>query len=82
MSSQYCWIFPSTAIRLVVSFTFLYKLVGFIPLLCGIGAFVATLPLNIWFSNRYNDLQGDLMKLRDVKVSHIVRPSILTQDKC
>ena len=67
--TSYVWIFPGTIVKLIVSFSFLYKLVGGIPLLCGIAAFFATLPLNIWFSKKYNGLQGELMKFRDLKMA-------------
>jgi len=67
--TSYVWIFPGTVVKLIVSFSFLYKLVGGIPLLCGIAAFFATLPLNIWFSKKYNGLQGELMKFRDLKMA-------------
>jgi ABC-type multidrug transport system fused ATPase/permease subunit len=67
--TSYVWIFPGTLVKLIVSFTFLYKLVGWLPLLAGIIAFFCTLPLNVWFSTKYNGLQGSLMKLRDVKMA-------------
>lgn len=66
---SYVYIFPGSVVKLIVSFSFLWKLVGGIPLLAGIIAFSLALPLNIWFSRNYNNLQSLLMVVRDVKLA-------------
>lgn len=60
--------FPGSVFRLVISFTFLVKIVGWVPLLSGFAAMTVILPLNIYFSKRYSAAQDRLMKVRDTKM--------------
>ncbi|KAE9991311.1 hypothetical protein EG327_000152 [Venturia inaequalis] len=57
--------------RLVLSFVFLGKLLGWIPLISGIAVQLMTLPLNIYFSKKYTDGQKVLMEQRDRKLAVI-----------
>lgn len=69
---QFCasvFIFPASLVRLIISFSFLWNLVGGIPLLAGLVAFFASLPLNILFSKKYTSFQGKVMKLRDIRMA-------------
>ena len=67
--SIFSHIFPGSAIRLVVAFSFLTDLIGWIPLVCGLLVPILLLPLNIFASTRYAKAQDDLMKVRDQKMA-------------
>ncbi|TLD18804.1 1-phosphatidylinositol 3-phosphate 5-kinase [Venturia nashicola] len=57
--------------RLILSFIFLGKLLGWIPLVSGIAVQLLTLPLNIYFSKKYTNGQKVLMEQRDRKLAVI-----------
>lgn len=57
--------------RLVLSFVFLGKLLGWLPLVSGIAVQLMTLPLNIYFSKKYANGQKILMEQRDRKLAVI-----------
>ncbi|QDS68680.1 hypothetical protein FKW77_002237 [Venturia effusa] len=57
--------------RLTLSFVFLGKLLGWVPLVSGIAVQLMTLPLNIYFSKKYTDGQKVLMEQRDRKLAVI-----------
>jgi ABC-type multidrug transport system fused ATPase/permease subunit len=57
--------------RIILSFVFLGKLVGWLPLVSGIAVQLMTLPLNIYFSKKYSDGQKVLMEQRDRKLAVI-----------
>ncbi|EKG15549.1 Putative ABC transporter protein [Macrophomina phaseolina MS6] len=61
--------FWGAAIKICVSFVFIYKLVGWQALVAGIIAQLLTVPLNMYFANRYMIAQNDLMAARDHKLS-------------
>jgi ABC-type multidrug transport system fused ATPase/permease subunit len=67
--SSYAYIFTGVAVKLTVSLSFIYVLIGWKSLLAGLFAFALSIPLNIWLSKRYNKGQSDLMKLRDEKMA-------------
>ncbi|KAB2571771.1 ATP-dependent bile acid permease [Lasiodiplodia theobromae] len=56
-------------IKIIVSFVFIYKLVGWQALVAGIIAQLATIPLNMYFAKRYASAQNDLMVARDRKLN-------------
>ncbi|CAG8951038.1 hypothetical protein HYFRA_00006436 [Hymenoscyphus fraxineus] len=60
--------FPGSFFKLIISFTFLINIIGWVPLLCGVAAMCAILPLNIYFSKRYSAAQDRVTKLRDSKL--------------
>jgi ABC-type multidrug transport system fused ATPase/permease subunit len=64
-------LFFGASCRLVFSLIFLGKLVGWQPLCAGILVQLSTLPLNIYFSNRYTNGQKILMDQRDRKLAVI-----------
>ena len=68
---RYHYIFIQVAGDLVVSIIFLYQLLGWESLLAGFAIFLLVLPLNIWISKNYSDAQGNLMNIRDRKMSII-----------
>ncbi|KAF2437095.1 putative ABC bile acid transporter, partial [Tothia fuscella] len=57
--------------RLVFSFIFLGKLVGWQPLCAGMAVQISTLPLNIFYSKKYTNGQKTLMEQRDKKLAVI-----------
>ena len=67
--SSYAYIFPGVATKLIVSMWFLYTLIGGRSLLAGLATFALSVPINVFFSKRYNVAQGELMKLRDQKMA-------------
>ena len=67
----YSYLYPNILVKLVVSITFLVKVVGWIPLLAGLAAFSCTLPFNIFLSKRFVGKSNDLMKFRDQKLASI-----------
>lgn len=67
--ASYAYIFPGVAIKLTVSMWFLYTLIGWKSLLAGLVTFALSLPINVLVSKKYNNAQGDLMKLRDQKMA-------------
>ena len=67
--SSYAYIFPGTVTKLVVSMSFLWTLIGWQALLAGLFTFALTIPINIYASIKYNNAQGELMKLRDQKMA-------------
>jgi ABC-type multidrug transport system fused ATPase/permease subunit len=64
-------LFFGCACRLIFSFVFLGKLVGWQPLCAGIAVQLSTLPFNIYFSKKYTDGQKVLMEQRDRKLAVI-----------
>lgn len=62
-------LFPAIAVQLVVSMWFLSNLIGWRPLLAGLLTFSVSFPVNIYVSKKYNNTQGNLMKLRDQKMA-------------
>ena len=66
---SFAYIFPGTVTKLIVSMSFLQTLIGWKALLAGLVTFAITMPINIYVSMRYNNAQGDLMKLRDQKMA-------------
>lgn len=65
----YAYVFPGVATKLVVSMWFLQSLIGWKSLLAGLVTFALSTPVNIFVSRRYNNAQGQLMKLRDQKMA-------------
>lgn len=61
--------FPGSLFKLLVSFTFLWSILGWKPLLAGFLAMSLTIPINIYFSQRYSEAQDRLMKARDAKLA-------------
>lgn len=59
--------FPEVFINAIISVTFLVKLIGWIPLLAGVGSFTVLMPLNILVLKRYGKVQKELMAIRDKK---------------
>lgn len=62
-------IFLGSVVKVLVSFTFLIKLIGPIPLLAGLAAPALITPINIFTARRYGVAQDDLMKYRDQKMA-------------
>jgi ABC-type multidrug transport system fused ATPase/permease subunit len=60
--------FPGSLFKLIVSFVFLFSIIGWKSLLAGFLAMSLTIPLNIFFSKRYSAAQDRLMKVRDTKM--------------
>jgi hypothetical protein len=60
--------FPGSLFKLIVSFAFLFSIIGWKALVCGFLAMSLTIPLNIFFSRRYAAAQDRLMKVRDIKM--------------
>jgi ABC-type multidrug transport system fused ATPase/permease subunit len=61
--------FPGSLFKLIVSFAFLFSIIGWKALLAGFLAMSLTVPLNIYFSKRYAAAQDRLMKVRDTKMA-------------
>ena len=61
--------FPGSLFKLVVSFAFLWSIIGWEALLAGFFAMSLTVPINIFFSKRYAAAQDRLMKVRDSKMA-------------
>ncbi|KAL1645245.1 hypothetical protein SLS58_003952 [Diplodia intermedia] len=61
--------FWGALIKIIVSFVFIYKLVGWQALVAGIIAQLATVPLNMYFAKKYSAAQNDLMGARDRKLA-------------
>jgi ABC-type multidrug transport system fused ATPase/permease subunit len=61
------WIFGAF-VKLAISVYFLFKIVGWIPLLVGILMLSLTMPANIYFTKIYLRAQDNLMKARDKKL--------------
>ena len=61
--------YPETITELIVSITFLVKLIGWKSLLAGLAVFAVLMPINIIISKRYSDTQDELMKVRDQKMA-------------
>ena len=66
--ATFWYLFPATAVRLIVSISILATLIGWAALLAGLAVFVLVLPLNIYASRAYTKAQGELMTLRDQKM--------------
>ena len=66
---SFAFLFPGAVIKLLVSMTFLNTLIGWKALLAGLVTFALSIPFNTWVSKGYNRAQGDLMKLRDLKMA-------------
>ncbi|KIV94453.1 hypothetical protein PV10_02220 [Exophiala mesophila] len=62
-------IFLGSVVKILVSFTFLIKLIGPIPLLAGLAAPILITPINVFTARRYGVAQDDLMKYRDQKMA-------------
>jgi ABC-type bacteriocin/lantibiotic exporter with double-glycine peptidase domain len=60
--------FPGSIFKLTISFAFLLVLIGWQSLLAGIGVMAIIIPLNIFNSKRYAQIQRRLMKVRDEKL--------------
>ena len=61
--------FPGSLFKLLVSFAFLWSIIGWKALLAGFFAMALTIPINIFFSKKYAAAQDRLMKVRDVKMA-------------
>lgn len=61
-------LFPGSLFKLVVSLIFLVSLLGWLPLLSGLSAMLAIMPVNVYFSKKYAASQDRLMKVRDEKL--------------
>ena len=61
--------FPGSLFKLLVSFAFLWSIIGWKALLAGFLAMALTVPINIFFSRRYAAAQDRLMKVRDTKMA-------------
>ncbi|KAL8635142.1 MAG: hypothetical protein Q9228_007341 [Teloschistes exilis] len=69
--SSFIWFLPASAIRLVVSIAFLYRLIGWQSLLAGVLAWSITIPVNMLVSRQYGIIQHELMESRDRKLGTI-----------
>lgn len=70
--SEFCSfnnLFPGSVFEFIVSFIFLWSLIGWESLLAGFLAMALTIPINIYSSKRYSDAQDRLMKARDAKMA-------------
>ncbi|ROT39327.1 ATP-dependent bile acid permease [Sodiomyces alkalinus F11] len=67
--AAYQLFFPSSIARFVIGICFLVSLLGWIPVLAGLGALALITPLNIYFTKLYTGAQDRLMKLRDQKLA-------------
>ena len=67
--ATYIYIFPGTILKLALTFSFLIKLIGWIPLLAGLAIPALITPVNALASTRYANAQDDLMKIRDKKMA-------------
>ncbi|KAE8555903.1 hypothetical protein EYB25_000601 [Talaromyces marneffei] len=70
--SEFCSfnnLFPGSFFELIVSFVFLWSIIGWESLLAGFLAMALTIPVNIYSSKRYSDAQDRLMKARDAKMA-------------
>jgi ABC-type multidrug transport system fused ATPase/permease subunit len=67
--ATYIYIFPGTLLKLALTFSFLIKLIGWIPLLTGLAIPALITPVNALASTQYAKVQDDLMKIRDKKMA-------------
>ena len=67
----YSYFYPNFIVKLGVSMTFLLQIIGWVPLLAGLGALALNLPFNIYFSKKYTGQVNNLMKFRDEKLAII-----------
>ncbi|KAM0548523.1 hypothetical protein ACHAPJ_009846 [Fusarium lateritium] len=68
---QYHFLIITGIVKLIVFSAFLLQILGWIPLVSGITAWIVTLPLNIRFSGKVLTESRSLMKHRDTKLSRI-----------
>jgi ABC-type multidrug transport system fused ATPase/permease subunit len=67
--ATYVYIFPGTFLKLALTFSFLIKLIGWVPLLAGLAIPALITPVNAFAAKRYANAQDDLMKIRDKKMA-------------
>lgn len=70
--SEFCSfnnLFPGSILELIVSFIFMWSIMGWQSMLAGFVSMALTIPINIWSSKRYSNAQDRLMKARDVKMA-------------
>ena len=65
------FMYPTCTVKLILSFALLCWILGWLPLLAGLGAFSISTPMNIILTKRYTKNQKDLMKQRDLKIEII-----------
>ena len=63
------FLYPMVLMKLIVSLTFLNSMIGWKSLLSGLAVTAVVTPFNIYCSKKYNNAQGDLMKVRDQKMA-------------
>lgn len=68
---QYHFLIIAGVVKLIIFSIFLFRILGWLPLLAGIMAWVFTLPFNTWFSGKVLVESRTLMKHRDTKLSKI-----------
>ncbi|KAI0132397.1 P-loop containing nucleoside triphosphate hydrolase protein [Xylariales sp. AK1849] len=56
-------------VKLIVSLTFLFNLIGWKAVLSGLSTLAIFTPANVFFSRRYSAIQGRLMRVRDEKTA-------------
>jgi ABC transporter transmembrane region len=69
MFATYAYFYPGTIIQIVVSVAFLGAIIGWKSLLVGLACFSLTIPMNIYTSRKYAELQARLMDVRDKKLA-------------
>ena len=67
--SAFAFIIPAVITKLIVSMWFLDSMIGWKSLLSGLAVSAISTPFNIYCSKNYSSAQGDLMKVRDQKMS-------------
>lgn len=67
--AAYQLFFPSSIARFAIGIWFLVSLLGWLPVLAGLGALALIMPLNIYFTKLYTAAQDRLMKVRDQKLA-------------
>lgn len=67
--ATYIYTFPATVLKLALAFTFLVRLIGWIPTLAGLAIPALVTQLNVFAFKGYAAAQEDLMKTRDKKLA-------------
>ena len=62
---------PSSIIKLIISITFLYNLIGWESVLAGLAVLLIFTPFNLYFSTLMNKAQCQIMRTRDEKMAII-----------
>ncbi|CAG9962913.1 unnamed protein product [Clonostachys byssicola] len=68
---QFHFLIINGVVKLALFSVFLVRLIGWIPFIAGMLAWLLTLPANAWFSKKVLEESDSLMKLRDRKLSKV-----------